>query len=94
MSFDGAVRTTVSPTAVMVCALLVLFLATSLVFGLDESETSGPPEGLEEQVSPADSTGSTTASSDSLGAADVSSVPSDSLAPADMSSAPSDSLAA
>jgi hypothetical protein len=94
MSFDGAVRTTVSPTAVMVCALLVLFLATSLVFGLDESETSGPPEDLEEQVSPADSTGSTTASSDSLGAADVSSVPSDSLAPADMSSAPSDSLAA
>jgi len=94
MSFDGAVRTTVSPIAVMVCALLVLLLATSPVFGLDESETSGPPEGLEEQISPADSTGSTTASSDSLAAADVSSVPPDSLAAADVSSVPPDSLAA
>ena len=94
MSFDGAVRTTVSPIAVMVCALLVLLLATSPVFGLDESETSGPPEGLEEQISPADSTGSTTASSDSLAAADVSSVPPDSLAAAEVSSGPSDSLAA
>jgi len=94
MSFDGAVRTTVSPTAAMVCALLMLFLCTSPVLGLDENETSGPPERPEEQVTPADSTGSTGAPADSLAAADVPSVPPDSLAAADVPSVPPDSLAA
>jgi hypothetical protein len=94
MSFDGAVRTTVPPTAAMVCALLVLFLATGPVFGVDEHETTGQLGGLEEQASPADSTGSTGSPSDSLAAAEVLSAPSDSLSAADVSSVPSDSLAA
>jgi len=94
MFLDGAVRTTVSPTGAMVCALLALFFATGPVFGLDELETGDPPEGLEGQLSPADSLGTTGSSADSLAGADVSPAPSDSLAATEVSSAPSDSLGA
>ncbi|MFH1689602.1 MAG: hypothetical protein ABIE42_05120 [Candidatus Eisenbacteria bacterium] len=79
MFLDGAVRTTVSPTAATVFAFILLLCATGPVLGTDESGGGGEPAVLEEGGSPADS-------------AMISTVPPDSLAPTTLFGVVPDSL--
>ncbi|MCK4410589.1 MAG: hypothetical protein KAW67_10900, partial [Candidatus Eisenbacteria sp.] len=94
MSLDGAVRTTVSPTAATVGALIVLLLSAGPAFCQDGAEGADLPTGLDVRGEIAAFMASYSDTTDSLGTAEPPGAAADSLAAVEPPGAAADSLAA